>query len=211
MAINKRESWLTVTDLAEELGIHPSTVRLWSEKGVLPVHRTSGGHRRYLRDEVDLWVKTSREIHVVEPGDAMQSAIGKIRMQVADGRLEQEGWYKKLDENARIQYRQSGMTLVRGLISYLSSDGVDAAGEAYALGYEYASRARRYGLNSVDATRAFLFFRNILLEALINAYEEAHAPPGLAWGRMLKRLHAFTDQILVTLLETYIALDEPRS
>jgi excisionase family DNA binding protein len=208
MSDRQRENWLSLSGAAGMLGVHPSTVRLWSDKGVFPVHRTSGGHRRYLRSEVELWMKTSSEKHVMEPASAMQSAIGQMRIKIAEGRLEAEPWYQKLDENARAQYRQGGMTLVRGLMNYLSSEEVDALSEAYAIGYDYASRARRYGLSSVDATRAFLFFRNTLLEALVNAYEEARVPPGLAWGKMLNKIHTFTDLILVNLLQTYQAFEE---
>jgi len=208
MADTIKEDWLSLSGVAGMLGVHPSTLRLWSDKGVFPVHRTSGGHRRYLRSEVELWMKTSGASHNLEPASAMQSAVSKMRMQIAEGRLEAEGWYQKLDENARMQYRMSGMTLVRGLMAYLSSENVDASVEAYALGYEYASRARRYGLDNVDATQAFLFFRNTLLEALVNAFEEARVPPGLAWGRMLNRIHTFTDLILVNLLKTYLLFDE---
>jgi excisionase family DNA binding protein len=211
MADRQRENWLSLSGAAGMLGVHPSTVRLWSDKGAFPVHRTSGGHRRYLRSEVELWMKTSSEKHVMEPANALQSAIGQMRMQIAEGRLEAEPWYQKLDETARTQYRLSGMTLVRGLLNYLSSDEADASSEAYALGYDYASRARRYGLSSVDATQAFLFFRNTLLEALVNAYEEACVPPGLAWGKMLNKIHTFTDQILVDLLKTYQAFEEAHS
>ena len=207
----QREEWMTLSEVASLLGVHSSTVRLWSDKGVFPVHRTSGGHRRFLHSEVELWLKTSRQKDVMEPANAMQSAIGKMRMQIAEGRLEAEPWYQKLDQNARMQYRTSGMTLVRGLMNFLSSESVDASTEAYALGYDYASRARRYGLSSVDATQAFLFFRTTLLEALVNAYEEARVPPGLAWGKMLNRMHTFTDMILINLLQTYQAFEEAHS
>ena len=211
MADTPHEDWLSLSDAAGMIGVHPSTVRLWSDKGILPVHRTSGKHRRYRRSEVELWMKTSREKHIMEPASAMQSAVGQMRMQIAEGRLEAETWYQKLDQNARMQYRLSGMTMVRGLMTYLASEESDGASEAYALGYDYASRARRYGLSSVDATRAFLFFRSGLLEALVNAYEQARVPSGMAWGKMLNKLHAFTDQILLALLETYQALEEAHS
>lgn len=211
MADKLQEEWLSLSGVAGMLGVHPSTVRLWSDKGILPVHRTSGRHRRYRQSEIELWMKTSREKHVMEPGGAMQSAVGQVRIQVAEGRLEAEPWYQKLDENARAQYRLSGMTLVRGLMSYLASEEADAASEAYAIGYDYASRARRYGLSSLDATRAFLFFRSILLEALVNSYQNARVPSGPAWGKMLNKMQTFTDQILLTLLETYQVLEEARS
>jgi excisionase family DNA binding protein len=211
MENNSREVWLKLMDVAELLGVHPSTVRLWSDKGILPTHRTSGGHRRYLQAEIDLWRKASRVTPELEPVSAMQSAIGQVRMQIAEGRLEAEPWYQKLDQKAREQYRASSLNLVRGLMSFMASAGPDSASEAYALGYEYASRARRYGLNAVDATRAFLFFRNSLLEALINAYDGAHVPPGLAWGRMLNKMNNFTDQVLLNLLQTYQVLEEARA
>src|SRR5512136_421566 len=108
MADRLREDWLSLSGAAGMLGVHPSTVRLWSDKGVFPVHRTSGGHRRYLRSEVELWMKTSSEKHIMEPASAMQSAIGQMRMQIAEGRLEAETWYQKLDVTARNQYRLSG-------------------------------------------------------------------------------------------------------
>lgn len=208
MRDRQKQNWLKLNDVAQLLGVHPSTVRLWSDKGILPTHRTSGRHRRYLSSEIELWQNSTRETHALQPGSAMQTAIGQLRMQIADGRLEAETWYQKLDETAREQYRASGMTLVRGLMACLAGDGAEAASEAHALGYEYASRARRCGLNAVDATRAFLFFRNTLLEAMMNAYDGAHVPPGLAWGKMLGKLHAFTDQILINLMQTYQLLEE---
>ncbi len=209
----KNETWLKLTDVAQLLGLHQSTVRVWSDKGILPTHRTSGGHRRYLKSEIELWQNTTRERReLLQPAIAMQIAIGQVRIQIADGRLEAEAWYQKLDETARMQYRASSMALVRGMMNYMSSDDEQAlVSESHAIGYEYASRARRYGLNAIDATRAFLFFRNTLLEAMVNAYEDAHVSPGMAWGKMLAKLHNFTDQVLIHLLQTYQALEEARA
>ncbi|MFZ5912011.1 MAG: MerR family DNA-binding transcriptional regulator [Chloroflexota bacterium] len=199
--------WLSLSAAAEMLGVHPSTVRLWSDKGLLPVHRTKGGHRRYRRSEMQLWAQTAREKRTVEPEDMLQSAVRNVRMQVSEGRLEAEAWYQKLDEAARAQYRQGARSLFQGLMTYLSSDGQEAASEAYAIGYEYASRARRYTLSYVEAARAFMFFRNALMDAVVGVYSQANIPSGPAWEDMLHKMHAFTDQILVSLLETYLALE----
>ena len=38
---------LTIGQAAELLGVHPLTVRNWSEKGTIRCLRTPGGHRRY--------------------------------------------------------------------------------------------------------------------------------------------------------------------
>jgi excisionase family DNA binding protein len=199
--------WLSLSAAAELLGVHPSTVRLWSDKGLLPVHRTKGGHRRYKRHEVMLWAQTSREVRIVQPEDMMQSAVRNVRVQITEGKLEAEPWYQKLDDDARMQYRQSARSLFQGLMNYLASTNEDAATEAFAVGYEYASRARRYNLSYVDATRAFLFFRNVLLESVMKVYSEANIPSGKAWEEMLGKMHTFTDQILISLLDTFQALE----
>jgi excisionase family DNA binding protein len=199
------DDWLSLSDAAKLLGVHPSTVRLWSDKGVLPTHRTSGGHRRYRRNEVILWAKTAREIRV-EPENIMHTAMKNVRVQIGEANLESQGWYQKLDENARTQYRESAHSLSRGLMAYLAAEHGDDF-ESHAIGYEYASRARRYGLSAVDATRALLFFRNALIESVMKVYREANILSGKAWEEMLHKMHTFTDQILISLLETYHKLE----
>lgn len=199
--------WLSLSAAAELLGVHPSTVRLWSDKGLLPVHRTKGGHRRYKRSEVTLWAQTSREVRTVEPEYMLKSVVRNVRVQITEGALEAESWYQKLDQDAREQYRLSAHSLFQGLMTYLASSNEDAASEAFAVGYEYASRARRYTLSYVDAARAFLFFRSVLIDSVMAVYREANIPPGKAWEDLLKRLHSFTDQILISLLDTFQALE----
>ncbi|MDQ3007879.1 MAG: helix-turn-helix domain-containing protein [Chloroflexota bacterium] len=196
------DEWLSLKGASELLGVHPSTVRLWSNKGLLPVHLTQGGHRRYLRHEVELWEANRQQ---VEPGEMMQMVIRNVRLQIAEGKLEAEAWYQKLDADARIQYRESARSLFHGLMAFIS-DGENAAMESHAIGYEYASRARRYGLSYVDAARAFLFFRYALLESVMNVYRKAN----VSSQEMLQKIQIFTDKILISLLETYQKLESSK-
>ena len=198
------EDWLTLSQVAILLGVHPSTVRLWSNKGQIPVQRTQGNHRRYLRSEVELWAKTARQIENLEPSNVIQHALGHMHIKIQENRLESEPWYHMLDGEARNQYRISGRVLVLGLANYLTCPGEkDALAEAHSIGYEYASRGRTSNLGSIDATRAFLFFRNAMLESIVDVYRDARIPSGSAWADMLHKVNAFTDQILLSLLETY--------
>lgn len=204
--MNTEDQWLSLHAAAELLGVHSSTVRIWSDKGLLPVYRTRGGHRRYKRSEVLLWAESSRGAQVIDPLSVVQAAVHNIRMQISEGHLESEAWYQKLDESARAQYRQSAHTLFQGLVNYLLSDADNGLAEANSIGYEYASRAHRFGLNSADAARAFLFFRTALLESVIGVYQEANAPSARAWADILRKVNLFADQILLHLLETYQAM-----
>ena len=197
--------FISLKDAAEIIGVHPSTVRLWTDKGVLPAHRTVGGHRRYRRADVELWAENSRR-GGLEPDAMIQSAVRNVRVRIAEGQLEAEGWYQKLDDEARQQYRQSAHSLFQGLMAYLSANGQEASSEAHAVGFEYASRGHRYNLSYVEAAQAFLFFRNTLIESVVHAYREANVP----FDEMLHRMHAFTDEILISLLQTYQKLEKAK-
>jgi excisionase family DNA binding protein len=186
------DEWLSLSDAAKVLGVHPSTVRLWSDKGVLPTHKTQGGHRRYKRNEISLWAEASRRAGTIE----------------SEGMLN-EDWYQKLDEDARAQYRMSGRSLFHGLMNHVATNGADSASEAHAIGYEYASRAHRYNLNYVDAVRAFLFFRNALIESVVKVYSDANVPSGQTAG-MFHKMYGFTDEVLVSLLKTHQSLSASR-
>ncbi len=204
--MNPEDQWLSLHAAAELLGVHASTVRIWSDKGLLPVYRTRGGHRRFKRSEVLLWAEASRGQQAVDPLTVVQAAVHNIRMQISDGRLQNEQWYRKLDDSARTQYRQSAHTLFQGLVNYLLSDADNGLAEARSIGYEYASRAHRFGLNAVDAAHAFLFFRTALMESVIEVYQETNAPSARAWADILRKVNSFADQILLHLLETYQAM-----
>ena len=198
---------MSLSGAAETLGMHPNTVRLWSDKGILPTHKTCGGHRRYKLSEISLWAESNSKSRDIEPERAMQEALKNIRMQISEGRLQAETWYQKLDEDARVQYRMSARSLFHGLASYIASNGADADAEAYAIGYEYASRARRYGLSYVDAARAFLFFRDALSEAIMKVYSDAMTPAAQAM-QIYAEIHSFTDNILVNLLQVFESLEQ---
>ena len=202
------DEWLSLSDAADVLGVHPSTVRLWSDKGVLPVHKTQGGHRRYKRSEISLWAQTSTKsrMEALQPESMMQEVIRAVRVQISEGSLEAESWYQKLDDDARSQYRMGARSLFHGLMNFIGANDEDAASEAYAIGYEYASRARRYNLSYVDAAKAFLFFRNALIESVVKVCGEAHMP-NLQAAKMYSKMHTFTDTILISLLQTYETLE----
>lgn len=203
--------WLTLSGAAKLLGVHPSTVRLWSDKGALPVHKTEGGHRRYKRGEILLWADANSKsrVEAIEPEGMIQEVVKNVRMQISEGRLQEESWYQMLDEDARVQYRMSARSLFQGLMNYMATNATnseEAANEAYAIGYEYASRARRYQLSYVDAAKAFLFFRDTLVESFIKVYTEANVPSKKA-TEMYTKMHTFTDDILISLLDTFRTLE----
>ena len=52
--------WLTLGQAATYLGVAQSTVRKWSDGGRLPAFYTPGGHRRFRRADLDVFLGGSR-------------------------------------------------------------------------------------------------------------------------------------------------------
>lgn len=200
------DEWLSLSQAAKQLGVHPSTVRSWADHGYLPSQRTQGGHRRFRRSDVDLRMQTRYESSTPEATSVYASVLRNTRIQINESNLEAEKWYHKMDDEAREQYRLSGRSLVQGLIGHLTSsdDGLEA--EARSLGYEYASRGQRVGLTSVEAAHAFQFFRTAVADAILTAYENADVRSPQIWAELFRKMNSFSDQIIITLLDTYEAL-----
>ena len=200
-------NWLTLSEVADWLGVHSSTVRNWADKGLLPSHRTQGGHRRFRRPELEIWAKAQQiKPSKAEATQLVQGALAYTRLQISEGALESQAWYAKLDAPARQEYARSGRKLMQSLNRFLAAEDEAGKAEARALGYDYATIGRRHSLDFAEATRAFLFFRNALQESLFTSYEQAAVHSAIAWADMARRMDAFTNQVLLSLLETYQAL-----
>ncbi|MQC25902.1 MAG: helix-turn-helix domain-containing protein [Chloroflexi bacterium] len=207
MSPASRDVWLTLSEAAERFGVHPSTLRSWADKGLLPVHRTRGGHRRFRQAELDLW-DSSKQGEAAEGSEGLvHRALRLTRFQLSEGHLENESWYAKLDEKARKDYRSSGRKLMQGLSNFLASERKVAQAEARGVGYEYAILGRRHKLTSLEAVSAYLFFRKALQEAMLGAYEAAAIQSPQAWAEMSRKINGFADEVLLALIETYRSLE----
>lgn len=200
------DEWLSLSKAAQQLGVHPSTVRAWADHGYLPSQRTQGGHRRFRRSDVEMRMHTRRESSTPEATSVYANILRNTRIQISESNLEAENWYRKMDDEAREQYRLSGRSLVQGLVAHLTSDTEGLEAEARSLGYEYASRGQRVGLTSVEAAHAFQFFRIAVMDSILAAYENSDVRSPQIWSELFRRMNSFSDLIIITLLETYEAL-----
>jgi excisionase family DNA binding protein len=200
------DEWLSLSKAAQQLGVHPSTVRAWADHGYLPSQRTQGGHRRFRRSDVEIRMHTRFESATPEATSVYANILQNTRVQISEINLEAENWYRKMDDEAREQYRLSGRSLVQGLVTHLTSSNEGLEVEARSLGYEYASRGQRVGLTSVEAAHAFQFFRTAVMNAILTAYENADVRSPKIWSELFRRMNLFSDLIIITLLDTYEAL-----
>jgi excisionase family DNA binding protein len=58
-AASGEPDWLTLGQAAKYLGVAQSTIRKWSDQGRVPAFYTPGGHRRYRRGDLDVFLQRS--------------------------------------------------------------------------------------------------------------------------------------------------------
>lgn len=203
----EQSEWVSLGEAANILGVHPTTVRHWADSGALPSRRTPGGHRRFQRSALRQWANR-QEAQPDSPGKAqlmLQTALGRARMEVVDGQLHGLPWYDKLDHDARRAHSGLGRRLLTVLTRYLSSP--DEYDELYddvrSIGFEYAQISHDQQLTLVETVQAFLFFRDLLVDSVIQMAETLSLHTPADWGSRLRQTNHITDEMLLALIEAY--------
>ncbi len=204
------DEWLSLRGAAEMLGMHPATVRLWADRNELPSRRTSGGHRRFRRSDIEARLHHGAERR---PGPAaqllVQSVLGRVRFAFTDGTLNTLPWHEHFDDSAREAYRRLGRRVLELLLHALS-DGTSAEelrSEAIRLGMEYGSVTRASHVPVADAVRAFLYFRSLVDESVLQLAEVqgVRDHQDIPWAESLYQIQALTNEILPALIEAALA------
>src|ERR687894_1177 len=103
--------WLTLSEASRMLGMHPATLRQWSDEGKLAAFRTPGGHRRFSRDEIE------RLLHIMPVrGAGLQSYLVAETVErtrrALPGHFADAEWVARLPEEERAHWRYAGRQLV---------------------------------------------------------------------------------------------------
>jgi excisionase family DNA binding protein len=201
MASVNGDEWLNLSQAAEVLGVHPSTLRGWADRGELPAHRTPGRHRRFRRADVEAWAAARRESRPFAGQMIVENALGRTRMQMAEGRLNGADWYRRLDDARRRELREASRKLLSVLLRYLSEDSEAVLGEGKEIGREYERLGREAGLSLSETLNVFLFFRDFLYDSVVDVYQSSGQRAAREWAEMHRRISAFTNAVLLALVE----------
>lgn len=200
------DQWLSLREAAELLGMHPATVRIWADRNELPSRRTNGGHRRFRRSDIEARLRQNAERKPRPAAQLLvQSVLGRVRFAFSDGTLKTLSWYEHFDDSALEAYRSLGRRVLELLLRALN-DGTsedELRAEAVRLGAEYGSVTRDSRVPVADAVRAFLYFRSLVDESVIQLTEvqggRDHSE--IPWAESLHQIQALTNEILPALIE----------
>lgn len=179
---------LTLGEAAERLGVHPSTLRRWSDTGHVPSSRTQGGHRRFERQMIE---RLAADEFL---GDAPASNGNPHQIENLDGLLTRE---------RRGELRQLGQRLLGLLLQYLTRgvDGQRYLAESRIVGRSYGEQSATARLAMLEMVEAFVFFRAHFTEVALKG--GAAAPDGAQQRELRQRIDRFMNEVLLGAIEGY--------
>lgn len=165
-----QKHWLGLSEAARTLGVHPGTLRRWTDAGEIPCIRTPGGHRRFLKETIESFLHPKYETQAdpVLPESLVSGLITQTRHEMMAQRMEVQEWYGAFTETGRHSHRDSGRVLLGLILQYaLRRTGREPILEqAKQIGREYGYDALRRGLSLVDTLKAFFFFRETIIKTM---------------------------------------------
>jgi excisionase family DNA binding protein len=198
--------WLTLTEAAEALRVHPTTLRRWADSGQVPVFLTPGGHRRFAASDVRHIAARRHSVRRVGPVERIwaDQALAAARKQL--GAQEGERWLKQHDGGARDKNRHMGQQLMGLILDYLTAEDDDGPQleEARKMGTQYGRASKEMGLPLTDALRAAMFFRDTLTTSAIQLPENVRIPTG-SQVRLVTRINRIINEVQLGVAEAYAA------
>ena len=165
--------WMSLGAVSRELGINEATLRQWADRGRLPVYRTPGGHRRFLREDVDALMRehsNGGRMATSVAIDPEAPVLRRIRRKLSQLDPVEQSWMQSFHAEGRDRMRLFG----RRLLSLLLQTRLNGRGrrrgetlsETHMLGHEYGSEMAARGVPLTDSVHAFLFFRQAVVDAV---------------------------------------------
>ncbi|MED5208175.1 MAG: helix-turn-helix domain-containing protein [Chloroflexota bacterium] len=190
--ITDKSQWLSLRDACRLLDVSNTTLRQWADNGYLRVYRTPGGHRRFLRSDVESFANAPEQAQDQVREDAVEgSALRKIRRRLGRNDVLQQPWYQSVEEEGKVRMRLFGRRLLSILLQESSARRrrQELLDEAHLLGREYGTEMSERGVALKDTIEAFVFFRTMVLDS---------TNPG-SWARIIET----ADRVLVGMADSY--------
>lgn len=197
------KKWLTLSQAADALGVHPTTLRRWADNGDIPVHVTPGGHRRFL--ETDIRARAAGDAPQQTQTLLPRAQTGRIWADFALVETRQRlyanpepRWLTAFSEKDRDEKRELGRRLMALLMQHVSAPDDDQGLliEARSIATRYAQNCAMVGLTAAQSLEATTFFRDTMTEVALQMPQVAQLDND-AQLRLLRKLNQIFNVVQV--------------
>lgn len=199
------KKWLNLTEAAERLGVHFTTLRRWADAGKINFIRTPGGVRRFTIEAIHEFIQSRQQS---APSSSNLAIVHQVSEMVEQKTPQREGrmrpWMARLTDSQRTYLRGTGNRLMALIMQYSSRDSGNEIylEEGRKISREYGDICFQIGMSISETVEAFLMFRRPILEAV----HDAGALNGFSDPESVKiyqKTMSFLDDILTATVEQY--------
>ena len=150
------------------LGVKEATLRYWANRGLVRVVRTPGGHRRFLREEIQSLFERNAPPPIEERQHWEELALKRIKRRLSRHSRSRHVWRDGLAADDLVRFRLFGRRVL-SLLARTITEGEPprmVLQEARLLGRENGKEMISQEHSLTNTLSAFLFFRDGALEAL---------------------------------------------
>jgi excisionase family DNA binding protein len=209
--------WLTLSQAADVLGVHPTTLRRWADNGAIPVRITPGGHRRFSHADLIAHLEQDQasaiQTHEITPDHSVTGrvwadfALVETRQRLVS--KPEPTWLSAFDEQHRDEKRELGRRLMALLMQHISApdNNQQLLIEAKSIAVRYAQNCFMTGLSAAEGLQATTFFRDAMTEVALQMPQVAEFD-NEAQLRLLRKLNEIFNVVQVSLVEYYDSASE---
>jgi excisionase family DNA binding protein len=187
--------WLTLGEAARLLGVDVTTLRAWADAGKVRMFRTPGGHRRFIRADLDTLLRGSTSALLPRAQAFPSGGAAASRQWLAS-----RSWYAAVPEESRARVRACCAELMH-IVEAAGAGGGAEPGRAAAarrLGAALGREVAAWGLTPAQSTEVFLHFKRQVTDAVVDS--AAAASERL---RSVRDLDGLLAGVLQAMMEAY--------
>lgn len=196
--------WLTLKQAAHKLGVHPSTLRRWADNDEISYLLTPGGHRRFSDEEVIRFAEEKQRLRKVGNLERVweEQALMRTRHEIAGH--PHKPWLVGLSQEYRQQSRLMGQRLMGLTLQFIAvtEPNDHILDEAKNIGCQYAEAAQTMDLSLADVLEATQFFRDAMVEVVLQLPERVHIRPETNL-HLMRRINTLLNAVQLSIVEAY--------
>ncbi len=109
----EQDQLLTTKEVAERMGVGPTSVKRWADAGILPCVKTAGGHRRFLSSQVTRFIEAQGAMNAEARGEPLPigewiellrrgDSLHEVQARLLGERRRLGAWWRVADSMGRV-------------------------------------------------------------------------------------------------------------
>lgn len=206
MTRNSSSEWLDLSEAADLLGVHFTTLRRWADSRQIEFIRTPGKRRKFQRKALEDFINQHKHLATAHK-DLLaleDKALARSRQSLQLMKISEQSWYLQMSDEQRSELRGAGNRLIALMMQYSSREdnGAIFLEEARRVTRAYGTICFEAGVSITDCLRIYLLFRRRILDAV----NETNTLAGMSNQeslRLYQKSNYFLDETLIAMFDQY--------